>query len=296
MRHNQLRYFITLAERQHYTQAANALGISQPTLSHAIANLEQTLDVKLFVKSGRNVVLTDCGRMFLETAKKSTEILEEGIQKIRMIENDVKGQISMGHMYLQKNDNLLKYINGYRNTYPEDIPLFNLEYNISANIIEGIHKDEYDIGFCFRGPYEEGVESIPVKVDNLVLVVPKDHELSSLTEVSIADIVDYPHVFYNKNSFLHNTVDEYFRTLKRCPNVSCTVKEVSTLLGMVRSGMGIGIVPQSCVSKDSDVVLVKLSKVHTERIIYLVYAKNKYQSPPVKRFIKYIRENHAINI
>ncbi len=294
MRHNQLMYFITLAQRQHYTQAANALGISQPTLSHAIANLEQALDVKLFVKSGRNVVLTDCGKMFLETAKQSIDILEEGIQHIRMVENDVKGKISIGHMYLQKNDNLIKYINGYREAYPEDFPILNLEYNISANIIEGIHKDEYDVGFCFRGQ-EEGIESIPVKRDKLVLVVPKGHELSCLSEVSVADIVEYPHVYYNKNSFLHASVDEYFRTLRKSPQISCTVKEVSTLLGMVRSGMGIGIVPKSCVNKESDVVIINLSKVHTERIIYLVYAKNKYQAPRVKQFIKYIRENHAIH-
>lgn len=295
MRHNQLIYFITLAERQHYTQAANALGISQPTLSHTIANLEQTLDVKLFVKSGRNVVLTDCGKMFLETAKQSIDILEEGVQKIRMVENDVKGQISIGHMYLQKNDSLIKYLNGYRNAYPEDIPMFNLEYNISANIIEGIHKDNYDVGFCFRGN-EEGVESIPIKMDDLVLVVPVSHELASYSEVSVADIVDYPHVFYNKNSFLYTTVEEYFRTNKKIQNISCTVKEVTTLLGAVRGEMGIGIVPRSCVSKDDDVVIINLNKVNTERIIYLVYARNKYQPPQVKRFIKYIKENHAINI
>lgn len=296
MKHIQLMYFITLAQRLHYTQAANALGISQPALSHAIANLEMDLGVKLFVKSGRNVVLTDCGKMFLEIAKESVRILEDGIQKIRMLENDVKGEVTIGHMYLQQNEQLLKYINGYKNISTGEFPLLNFEYNIAANIIKGIQEDKYDIGFCFKGDGAPDVEFIPISIDRLVLVVPIDHELSYLSEVSVTEIVDYPHVFYNRNSFLYSSVEEYFSSIRKSPNISCTVKEVSTLLGMVESGMGIGIAPESFICKNSNIVKIELSKVNTTRVIYLAYAKNKYLNPAVKKMINYIRENHAINL
>lgn len=296
MKHIQLMYFITLAQRLHYTQAANALGISQPALSHAIANLELDLGFKLFVKSGRNVVLTDCGKMFLETAKESVEVLADGIQKVKMLANDIQGEVTIGHMYLHQNAHLLKYINGYKEIETEQLPLFNFEYNIAANIIKGIQEDEYDIGFCFKGEGVPDVEFIPIKVDRLVLVVPPEHELASFSEVSISDIVDYPHVFYNKNSFLHSSIDEYFRSIRKSPNISCTVKEVSTLVGMVESGMGIGIAPESFICKDSKLVRIELSKVSTTRVIYLAYAKNKYLCPAVKRVVNYIKENHAISL
>ena len=60
----QLRYFVTLAKMQHYTKAAHELCITQPSLSHAISQLEAELGVVTFEKSGRNTTLTVWGRVF----------------------------------------------------------------------------------------------------------------------------------------------------------------------------------------------------------------------------------------
>ena len=62
---NQLYYFRTLAELEHYTKAAEKLNISQPTLSHSIAAMEKELGANLFEKQGRNVVLTKYGRIYI---------------------------------------------------------------------------------------------------------------------------------------------------------------------------------------------------------------------------------------
>lgn len=64
-----LRYFVELAGIQHYTRAAEKLCITQPSLSHAIAQLEVELGVPLFEKSGRGVVLTPYGKQFLSCAQ-----------------------------------------------------------------------------------------------------------------------------------------------------------------------------------------------------------------------------------
>ena len=61
----QLRYFTTLAQEEHFTKAALKLHITQPSLTHAIHLLEDELDVVLFEKKGRNVVLTKYGKLFL---------------------------------------------------------------------------------------------------------------------------------------------------------------------------------------------------------------------------------------
>ena len=61
-----LRYFVTLAEMKHYTRAAEYLCISQPSLSHAIRQMEKELGVALFEKAGRHTVMTRFGEEFLE--------------------------------------------------------------------------------------------------------------------------------------------------------------------------------------------------------------------------------------
>ena len=68
---SQLQYFRTLAKEEHYTRAAQILSITQPSLSHAIAQLEQELGTRLFEKKGRNVVLTRYGKIFLPYVEES---------------------------------------------------------------------------------------------------------------------------------------------------------------------------------------------------------------------------------
>ena len=79
---NQLYYFQTLAKYQHYTKASQELYISQPSLTHAIKELEKEINCVLFVKKGRNVVLSDEGKTFLKYVNQSLSILEQGVNEI----------------------------------------------------------------------------------------------------------------------------------------------------------------------------------------------------------------------
>ena len=78
-----LRYFVTLAHIQHYTKAAEQLCITQPSLSHAISQLEKELGVPLFEKSGRKTTLTRFGEEFLTCAEHTLSTLDAGIESIR---------------------------------------------------------------------------------------------------------------------------------------------------------------------------------------------------------------------
>ena len=78
-----LRYFVKLAEVRHYTRAAEQLCISQPSLSHAINQLESELGVPLFERTGRNTTLTRFGEEFLECAQRSLGALDVGIDSLQ---------------------------------------------------------------------------------------------------------------------------------------------------------------------------------------------------------------------
>ena len=84
-----LRYFVTLAKLEHYTKAAEELCITQPSLSHAISLLEKELGVTLFQKEGRNIVLTKCGKIFLEKVKESLKILDNSILELKATTADL---------------------------------------------------------------------------------------------------------------------------------------------------------------------------------------------------------------
>ena len=82
---NQLYYFKTVAQLQHFRKAAEKLNISQPSLSLSISNLEKELGTYLFERQGRNVSLTKYGEIYLEYVKEALSILEIGEKKLRKI-------------------------------------------------------------------------------------------------------------------------------------------------------------------------------------------------------------------
>ena len=77
-----LRYFVQLAHTRHYTRAAEQLCITQPSLSHAISQLENELGLPLFEKTGRNTELTRFGEQFLECAERTLSTLDEGVEEL----------------------------------------------------------------------------------------------------------------------------------------------------------------------------------------------------------------------
>lgn len=91
----QLYYFKTIAEMEHYTRASEVLSISQSSLSHAIQNMEHELNVKLFARSGRNIVLTKYGKMFLPYVKQSLEALEAGLSELRHSIDPATGTVTI---------------------------------------------------------------------------------------------------------------------------------------------------------------------------------------------------------
>ena len=94
---NQLQYFLTLSKLEHYTQAAKELKITQPSLSHAIAQLEAELGVLLFERKNRSSTLTKEGMQFLSYVEKSLEILDNGIETMAHISRG-EGCIELGFL------------------------------------------------------------------------------------------------------------------------------------------------------------------------------------------------------
>ena len=94
----QLRYFQTLASMLNYTKAAEALHISQPSLSYAIAELEKDLEVPLLARKNRRVALTPYGEFFLTYATRVLATLEEGVRMTRQM---VLAPAAGGGVFLQ---------------------------------------------------------------------------------------------------------------------------------------------------------------------------------------------------
>ena len=165
----QLRYFVTLAKMQHYTKAAHELCITQPSLSHAISQLEAELGVALFEKSGRNTTLTSFGEEFLICANRTLATLDSGVSSLqRSARGD--GLIRLGMLRSLGISFIPQLAARYLASHPEHDVRFTFHTGSTGDLVNGLSARDYDLIFCSMPPETESLDTVPITHEDLVLI------------------------------------------------------------------------------------------------------------------------------
>ena len=291
---NQLQYFVTLAHIEHYTRAAEKLTITQPSLSHAISSLEQELGTRLFERQGRNVVLTKYGRMFMQYAEEALAILDTGVRKTKAMTSLTGGRIDIGYIYTQGAEFVPELVANFLKDYPQMEVEFGFHNGVTQEVIKGLREEKYDLVFCSMVEGQKDLDFLPVSKETLVALTPLDHPLAKKDSVTIAELAEYPQIFFNKGSGLRPMVDRLFKVARKKPRISYMVDEDSALAGMVAQGLGVGIVPDVPAIRSMPVVRLTLKDLPFSRLVYMVTQKDKYLSPVARTFIDYVKERYEI--
>lgn len=195
-----LQYFRVLAEMEHFTQAAMRLCITQPSLSHAISELEKDLGVHLFEKQGRNIRLNKYGRFFLKYVEHAMDELEKGEHNLRELVSPSHGNIDLAFIYTLGSHFIPAIIQAFSALDARKDISFSFHQGNTNDIIQGAKQEHYDVAFCSHVENEPDVEFIPLAQQELVVIVSPDHPLASLDQIDLKDTADYPVIFFNKKS------------------------------------------------------------------------------------------------
>lgn len=289
---NHLNYFRVLAKVEHYTQAASILSITQPSLSHAISNLESELGTYLFEKQGRNVKLTKSGKLFLKYVDESLNILEIGEKKLKDFLDPSKGKIDLAFIYTLGAEFIPNTINEFLNDSSNKNITFTFGQDNTTNIINGLKSEKYDLAFCSFVENEPNIEFFPVIKQDLVLIISKDHPLSCKDNIDLKETEDYPFVYFNKESGIRPIIDNLFSQAQITPKIICEVEEDTAVAGLVSINYGIAILPNISILKNFNVKIIPISNLNYERYIYMASLKNRYSTPSVKSFFKFITDKY----
>ncbi len=293
---SQLYYFVALAKTEHYSKTAEMLAITQPSLSHAIANLEDELCTCLFEKRGRNVALTKYGRVFLEYATESLQILEAGIKKTKAMNGEHTGIIDLGYIFTLGIEFVPRMVRGFLAKYPELDVDFRFTVGNTQEIIRGLKEEKYDVAFCSRREKEQQVSFTPVAEENLVVVVPKRHPLAKKDAIPLSEAASYPQIFFTQSSGLRPTIERLFAKAKCEPNIAYEIEEDSAMAGLVAKDFGIAVMPDVPILKYLEVKTLHITDPVIERFIYMAQVKGRYQPPVVRKFISYVQEQQNYGI
>ncbi len=183
-----LNYFLAIAREENFTRAAQQLHITQPTLSRQIADLEQELGVKLFIRSNHNIILTEDGMILKRRAQEILSLADKTKRDFLQNDETLSGTISIGSGEFRSTEYLAKIISEFRKKYP------NVKYEIYSGNANNI-RDYIERGFLDLGLMSEPIDmrkynfvNMPIK-EQWGVFVPKDSPLSEKESISPEDLI-----------------------------------------------------------------------------------------------------------
>ncbi|HXH36292.1 MAG TPA: LysR family transcriptional regulator [Plantibacter sp.] len=288
MRIDELAYLRALAEDGHVPYAAEALGISQSTLTRAIGRLEADAGVELFDRHKNRLELNRFGEILLVHALRAQTELDNAQSRIDELRDPSAGLVSISYVSSLGSWLIPRIVSEYRQLLP-DIQ-FVLDGGKADSVLDALRSGSADVAFLSPEPRDPEIEWRPLTSERLVLGVPAGHPLASRTSLSAADLEQAEFLAMTTDSGLRQIADAYFARHGIVPRVTMEVSELSTLRGLVRSGVGIAVLPDST-SMDG-VVLVPLDD-EAVRVIGVATSRSRAVSPAVEQFVRFVREEWA---
>lgn len=291
-----LRCFLAVAEELHFARAAERLHIEQSPLSRAIKELEEDLGTQLFARTTRSTRLTRAGKLFLEHVPRVFASLEQARDSVKAAAIGYDGQLRIALSDGVTPSRLPALLTRCRIEEPEiELRLFEVPL---AQQLRGLHDDLYDVGFAQSDEVGDGIVSLPVWRDPLMVAVPTGHALASRNRIPIAEVLRYPLVMCDPQvcEGLAREVARLLRTADREPLVAERVSSIDLMMALVSAGLALGLASTSQItaSRQQGVEARPLTGRTPIIVSYLLHVDGE-ESEVLSRFVERVRKIESID-
>ncbi|CAJ1230288.1 LysR family transcriptional regulator [Levilactobacillus zymae] len=291
-----LVFFKELARTQHMSQAAENLGISQPSLSYAIKKLEEELQVPLFEPDGRNIRLTNLGETYLKYVTVALNNLDEGDELLSQLINPNTGHINLGFTYTLGQRLVPELIQNFSAQSQNQKITFSLGQSNSQDLLDELNNEKYDLVLASQVTqlHDQDTERLfsfyPIVQQEIVVAIPNQHPLAQKPHIYLNDLKDEPLIMFSQNSGLRPLIDKILAQKRIRPHIKFQVEEDYTMVGFVQRGLGIALIPNLPQLDPSAVTLRHLEDNQLEHELYLISRQNNFMTPSVQRFQEFVRQ------
>lgn len=243
---NQLKYFISVAQTLNFSEAARRNGLTQPSISHHINELEKQLGCKLFIRDKRSVTLTDSGKVFLPSAIEIVELSQKAALKLSRLESGSGGHISIAAL-TTSSVILSKCLTAFSAKHPDITVDINFTSGRSQTLI--MNEEKYDIHFAVEEmvPVGETFQYIHAHTDRLCLALPQNHPMAGAEKADFSRLRGERFIACSQNDgpALYNQIMDVCQARNYVPNIVCQYDRAEAVLLSVGAGLGISIIPES---------------------------------------------------
>ncbi|CDO07592.1 LysR family transcriptional regulator [Mycolicibacterium cosmeticum] len=265
-----LSCFIAVAEELHFGRAAERLHMTQPPLSRQIQQLEAELGVQLIDRTTRSVTLTPAGIAFLPDARRILQLAESAALTVKRVPAGDLGTVVVGFTAASAHAVLPRLLERTRAKLP-DVKL-ELREMVSAAQIEGLMTGEIDLGMARPPLKRPGIVSRPLLHEQLVAALPAEHPLvAQARQLTLNDLDGQDVVMYSpiEARYFNELLISAFTIAGATPRYVQFVTQVHTMLVLVRSGIGIALVPASAATLHPEGVVFRSIGAFRERPVEL---------------------------
>jgi len=284
-----LKVFLTVATEKSFSRAGEKLLRTQPAVSLAVQKLESDLGERLIDRSGKELLLTDAGRIVYEYARRFENLEGELDNALAELRDNSAGRLTVGanestSLYL------LGHIERYRRLYPKVKVQVrrSLSSKIPAQLIDG----DLELGVISYDPEDDRLHSMVLFTDHLAFVVSPAHRFANRAEVSIGELGMETFIAHNVLSPYRAVVLKEFQRHKVALNMDVEMPTVETIRKMVQRNEGVAFLPRMCVEqelKQETLREVRVKELSVERKIHLVSPAKRSLSHAAKAFLELVR-------
>ena len=245
----QLEAFIQVAHHRSFSRAAEALFLTQPSVTARIQSLEREIGERLFERTGRSVTLTDAGIAFMPHAQRALTAVQEGTDAIEAVRHGDIGSLRIGASSSIATYLLPGILKKFRQTRPR-IHVY-LSTGQTEDIIEAMLSGESHLAVTRLAQHPE-VESIHLYNDDLTLVVAPGHPFARKRSVTIAEAGREPFLFFERGSSYHSLIYSMFLRAGVVPESAMELDSMETTKHMVEAGLGVAVLPVVSITRERE--------------------------------------------
>lgn len=272
-----LKYFLAVAEELNFTKASEKLFISQPPLSRQIAELEEELQAKLFIRNNKKVDLTEAGEFFKEEVKSIFQNLERISAKTKKIAENVSGEFRIAYISSINSSVISDLIKHLKAQFPYvNFKLFEIS---TTKQIDALEKGKIEMGIIRSPIHSPKIKSHLWFKDGFSLVYNKN-AFQIKSENDILKLKEETFVFFNKDyaPHYHEVLLELCAFYGFKPKIIHEANNINSIVQLVKNELGISIVPSNIAKNnhDYDIGFIELKKVNLYTNVSLITSKEDH--------------------
>jgi DNA-binding transcriptional LysR family regulator len=287
-----LEIFAKVAELGSFSRAAEALFLTQPTISEHVRSLEDELGVQLLDRLGRGATPTRAGQLLLGYARRMLTLSREAHQALERFQGRMSGELVVGGSTIPGEYVLPALVGQFKVKFP-DISI-SLLIGSTRQVSEWVEEGRVEVGVVGARPSARTLEAKELMPDELVVVVPASHPWATRRTATLADLQKEPMVVRERGSGSREAVEHALQEAGVSLANLRLVGEMGSTQAVkqaVRAGVGIALISRRAVEDECRaglLVCVKVKDLRVARAFYLVTHRDRTRSPLAQAFVEFI--------